>query len=102
MPCWSVAMMCQGGAGHSRQLSCLWEQHVHTCPKRERNNETAAIKLTKQRLNAVPTTLPLHDVLSSTSEDDEQAKISIEQSTIAASRRTVRKKKPGCNRSMTN
>jgi len=101
MPCWSVAMMCQGGAGHSRQLSCLWEQHVHTCPKRERNNETAAIKLTKQRLNAVPTTLPLH-VLSSTSEDDEQAKISIEQSTIAASRRTVRKKKPGCNRSMTN
>ena len=70
------------------------EQHAHTRPKRERNNERS-INLRKQRLN-VPT-LPLH-VLSPSEEDE--VKTSIERSTITASR-SIRKK-PGCSRSMTN
>ena len=75
-------------------LQSSGEQHAHTRPKRERNNERS-IKLRKQRLN-VPT-LPLH-VLSPGEEDE--VKTSIEQSTIAASR-SIREK-PGWCRSMTN
>ena len=75
-------------------LQSSGEQHAHTRPKRERNNETS-INLRKQRLN-VPI-LPFH-VLSPSEEDE--VKTSIEQSTITASR-SIRKK-PGCSRSMTN